>query len=78
MRGIQTERGKKSVLTTKRKLYIDYNFKNWKKKKKPSKDARLWLLKGCDTWIKKELTPRRYKTLGLEGETKMKSCEVWW
>lgn len=78
MGGTKTERGKKSVLTTNRNLYIDYKYKNWKKKKDPSKDARFWLLKGCDTLIKKELTPRRYKTLGLEGESKMKSCEVWW
>ena len=32
MRGIKTERGEKSVLTTSRKLYIDYNFKNGRKK----------------------------------------------
>ena len=28
MGGIKTERGKKSVLTTNRNLYIDYKYKN--------------------------------------------------
>ena len=46
----------------------------WLKKQKrererePSKDAYLWPLRDSDTLIKKELIPRRYKTLGLKGE----------
>lgn len=42
------------------------------KSKEPSRDANLWILKGSDTLIRDKLIPRRYKTLGLQGKSKMK------